>query len=198
MNYHFLFAILYGCFFVIRVVYHRRAGGFQNKVEFHESKMNMAFRAILGVGYISLVSLYVFYPPVLRWAGLSLPDWVRWIGVGLTVVSVALLWWVQWALDVQFDTTLHIRTGHKLISRGPYRWVRHPMYTSLFSMGVGWLLLTANWFIGGLLMGGIIFIMITRVNAEEALLINTFGESYITYIARTGRFLPRLFHHRGD
>jgi protein-S-isoprenylcysteine O-methyltransferase Ste14 len=99
---------------------------------------------------------------------------------------------VQWSLDVQFETTLHIQADHQLISHGPYRWVRHPMYTSLFLMGIGWLLHTANWFVGGPLMASILFIIAIRVEKEEAILIEKFGDSYLTYIQKTGRYLPPL------
>ena len=194
MNFHLLFAILYGCFILIRVVYHRRSRDSRRKVDYHESKLNVAVRALFGLSYIGFLSIYVFYPPLLGWAELPLPTWLRWIGGVITIFSVALIWWVQWALDVQFDTTLHIQTGHELISHGPYRWVRHPMYTALFIMGIGWLLLTANWFVGGALVGGIVLIIFIRVKNEEALLINTFGDSYIAYMAKTGRFLPRKIH----
>jgi protein-S-isoprenylcysteine O-methyltransferase Ste14 len=128
----------------------------------------------------------------LAWAVFPLPDWSRWFGMSITITSVFLIWWVQWALGVQFDTTLHVREGHQLVSHGPYRWVRHPMYSALFLMGIGWLFLTANWFVGGGLIVGILFIIITRVNKEENLMKETFGDSYADYMQRTGRFLPRI------
>jgi protein-S-isoprenylcysteine O-methyltransferase Ste14 len=183
---------MYTSFILIRLFYHRKAKASRSKVEFHESKLNMVVRTFLGLGYIGLLVVYVFYPPLLAWAGFLLPEWFRWIGGLITLVSVALIWWVQWALGVQFDTTLHIQDGHQLISRGPYRWVRHPMYTALFILGIGWLLLTANWFVGGPLMVGILFVVITRVRDEEALLLEVFGDTYQAYMEKTGRFLPRF------
>lgn len=198
MSFHLLFAILFIGFMGMRIFFHRKAATTRGQVEFGEGAWNMVFRAIIGIGYISLVIVYIFYPALLNWASTLFPGWLRWIGMVITLVSVVLIWWVQWALGVQFNTTLHVRDGHQLVSRGPYRWVRHPMYTVLMLMGIGWLLLTANWFIGLGLIFGILFVIFTRVKKEEALLLQTLGSSYQFYMKRTGRFLPRIFNHKGE
>ena len=179
-------------FIIIRVVYHRKARQVREGVEFIESKLNMVVRGVVGLGYIGALIVYVFYPKTFTWAILPLPTWARWVGTGVSMISLLLIWWVQWALDIQFDTTLHIQTGHKLVTHGPYRWVRHPMYTALFLMGLGWLLLTGNWFTGGPLMVAIFLLVLVRVDREEALLTETFGDAYVAYIQKTGRFLPLL------
>jgi len=176
----------------IRVFYHRKAKAARRKVEFGESKLNMAVRGFFGLGYIGLLIAYIFFPTLFVWADFPLSEWIRWLGMIISLLSVVLIWWAQWALGVQFDTTLHTQEGHQLISHGPYRWVRHPLYTAVFLIGAGWLFLTANWFIGGGLMAGILLIIISRVKNEEALLIKTFGEPYIAYMQKTGRFLPRI------
>lgn len=139
-----------------------------------------------------MLIVYIFAPYLFDWAAISLPDWIRWLGAFITIGSVLLLWWVQWALDVQFDGTLHTQADHKLIQHGPYRWVRHPMYTALFMMGLGWSLLTANWFIGFPLSVAIILVVLSRVQNEENVLIELFGDEYRNYMLHTGRFLPKL------
>lgn len=193
MKFHILFSILCIGFLMIRIVYHRKAGSSKKSVEFGESKWNMIFRAVIGFGYVALLLGYIFYPPILVWAVFPLPSWIRWIGLVITSMSVVLIWWVQWALGVQFNTTLHIQESHQLVSHGPYRWERHPMYTELLLMGVRWLLLTRNWFVGGGLISGILVVIVSRVKKEESLMIDTFGASYADYIQRTGRFLLRIF-----
>ena len=193
MIFHIFFIILFSGFLLIRIVYRRKAVSSRQRVEFGESILNMILRAVVGLGYVALLLGFVFYPPLLAWAVFPLPEWSRWIGMSVTSISVFLIWWVQWALGVQFDTTLHVREGHQLVSHGPYRWVRHPMYSALLLMGIGWLLLTANWFVGGGLIAGLLFIIISRVKKEENLMIETFGESYADYMQRKGRFLPRIF-----
>ncbi|MBU0512389.1 MAG: isoprenylcysteine carboxylmethyltransferase family protein [Chloroflexi bacterium] len=192
MIFHILFTIVFSAMIAIRIGYHRKARHARKNVAHKESMLNMALRTILGLGYIGGLTVYVFYPIWLNWATFSLAPWLRWLGAFISIGSVLLLWWVQWALDVQFDTTLHKQTDHKLITHGPYRWVRHPMYATLFVMGLGWLLLTANWAIGVPLMAAILLLVGVRVKNEEAMLIEIFGDEYQTYMQRTGQFLPRL------
>ena len=121
--------------FVLRMYYGRKARRSRSDVQVIEGKLNMAVRALFGLGYITVLWVYVFVPGWFAWAAIAFPNWLRWVGALISVGSVLLLWWVQRALDVQFDTTLHIQANHQLITHGPYRWVRHPMYTTLFSMG---------------------------------------------------------------
>lgn len=192
--FHIIFAIAFFAMIALRIFYGRKARRSRDEVATKESKANMAVRALFGLGYVGAMILYVFAPGLFDWAAISLPNWIRWIGALITIGSFLLLWWVQWALDVQFDTTLHTQSEHKLIKHGPYRWVRHPMYTVLFLMGLGWFLLTANWFVGIPLMIGIVLVILSRVKNEEEVLTELFGDEYREYVKQTGRFLPRFTH----
>lgn len=196
--FHLIFILALFALVALRIFYGRKARRNRDNVEIKESKLNMAVRALFGLGYVGAMLLYAFVPGLFDWGVLSLPDIVRWFGAILTISSVLLLWWVQWALDVQFDTTLHTQADHKLIQHGPYRWVRHPMYTALFIMGLGWFLLTANWFIGIPLMLGIVVVVLSRVQKEESVLIDLFGDEYRDYMRRTGCFIPPLFSGNGS
>jgi protein-S-isoprenylcysteine O-methyltransferase Ste14 len=66
------------------------------------------------------------------------------------------------------------------------------MYTAFLVMGAGMLLLSANWLVGG---GPLLFLpllMLVRTPREESMLLARFGDDYRAYMARTGRYLPRL------
>ena len=190
--FHILFAIAYLTMFGIRLLSWRTAIQAGGRVDHREGKVNMAVRAVLGLGYIAALIIYAFFPSFLAWAAFSLPPWVRWIGAGITGAALLLLAWVQWSLGKNFSTTLHLRQGHLLVTVGPYRWVRHPMYTALFLLGVGFLLLTANWAVGVPLIVALPILVAMRIDNEEALMIEQFGDEYRAYMRRTGRFLPRL------
>jgi protein-S-isoprenylcysteine O-methyltransferase Ste14 len=190
--FHFIFSILFVVMLGMRIYYRHKAVRARRLVEYHEGWLNMAVRGIFGAIYIGGTLVYIFYPAYLAWAEFPLPQWARWLGTLLSIASLSLLWWVQWALGVHFDTTLHVQAEHRLVTHGPYRWVRHPMYTSLFLMGLGFLLLTANWMIGGLMLASVALLVWVRLRGEEDLLIDTFGEQYREYMQRTGRFLPKL------
>jgi len=89
-----------------------------------------------------------------------------------------------------FDTTLHVREGHTLVTHGPYGWVRHPMYTALFLFGAGTFILAANWLVGLPLIVGVSLVVLSRVKHEEAVLADQFGDEYRAHARRAGRFLP--------
>jgi protein-S-isoprenylcysteine O-methyltransferase Ste14 len=112
--------------------------------------------------------------------------------VGCGVATIGLLLWIHRALDKNFSTTARIRADHTLITSGPYRWVRHPMYPVLMLFSLAAFLLSANWFIGAPPILIVALIMATRPPKEEQLLIAKFGDQYRAYMQQTGRFLPRV------
>lgn len=96
-------------------------------------------------------------------------------------------------LGRNWSITLEIREKHELISRGPYAFVRHPMYTSFMLMGIGQAFLLSNWFAGlaGLLGFAILFFL--RVDREERMMLEIFGPQYREYMERTKRIIPYLY-----
>ena len=79
-----------------------------------------------------------------------------------------------------------------LVTDGPYRWIRHPMYTAFYVLHIAVFFLTANWFIGLTWLAGLTIIIVLRVKREEAMLLARFGDKYNSYMERTGRFLPHI------
>lgn len=135
--------------------------------------------------------VYLLNPAWMAWSKIGLPEWVRWLGVVIAIPGVAGIYWLFSSIGTGITPTSGTRKEHLLVTSGPYRWVRHPLYTlgsSLFlSVGV----MADNWFIA--LMGVLAFIaMAIRTPKEEANLIAKFGDEYREYMKRTGRFLPRI------
>jgi len=76
---------------------------------------------------------------------------------------------------------------------GLYRWIRHPMYSIMYLLVFSWLAASANWFIG-LYWTAVLTVVVTRrISAEEAAMIETFGDRYRSYMQTTGRFFPCIF-----
>jgi protein-S-isoprenylcysteine O-methyltransferase Ste14 len=190
--FHSIFSVACLSMIGIRLLSWRAVGRAGDKIEFKENKLNMAVRAALGLGYVGSLLVYIVHPRFLAWATFPLPSWARWLGAVFAFASLLLLAWVHWALGKNFSTTLHVRQRHTLVTHGPYRWVRHPMYTALFLFGVGILLLTANWFVGGPLVVAQVTIVAVQVGREETMMMEQFGDEYRAYMQRTGRYLPRL------
>jgi protein-S-isoprenylcysteine O-methyltransferase Ste14 len=62
----------------------------------------------------------------------------------------------------------------------------------LFVIGIGFLLLSANWFVDLIYLGPLVVMYITRVSLEEQMMVERFGDSYRQYMKGTGRLWPRL------
>jgi protein-S-isoprenylcysteine O-methyltransferase Ste14 len=75
---------------------------------------------------------------------------------------------------------------------GPYRWIRHPIYTSFLLILGSTLLITANWFIGSLWLAVTALDVRSRIKFEEGRLEARFGATYDSYRRSTGSLLPRL------
>ena len=141
------------------------------------------------------VILYMINPDWMRWSSVDLPLTLRWIGIGLCAGSIALLAWTLPNLGRNLTDTVVTRRAHTLVTKGPYRWVRHPFYDSVALLILGTSLVAANWFL--LLTGGVLFaLLVVRTRTEEELLIERFGDAYRNYMERTGRFLPRIVASR--
>ncbi len=181
-------------FFVVRAYHNRRAEVEGGKFEIRE-KGYWALRLFrLGLGLIFLAALLSFFvaPWFVAWATIPFPDWLRWGGLALGFANLPLLWWTEATLGKNFSTYLHLRETHSLVTGGPYRWVRHPMYTSLFLFVLAILFASANWLIGPPLLIGLVVIVVNRIDREEALMLERFDGEYRDYMQRTGRFFPRL------
>jgi len=87
---------------------------------------------------------------------------------------------------------LEVREGNTLVTSGPYRLVRHPMYSAALVIAVGLSLLSANWLVAAGTLLGPVVVFAGRLRDEELMMIDAFGDEYRAYIQRTGRFMPKL------
>jgi protein-S-isoprenylcysteine O-methyltransferase Ste14 len=135
--------------------------------------------------------VYLLNPLWMAWSKIGLPDWVRWLGVALGIVCTGLIYWLFSSIGSGISPTSATRKQHTLVTSGPYRWVRHPLYTVGTTMFISFGMMADNWFIAAL--GVLAFIaMAIRTPKEEANLIEKFGDDYREYMKHTGRYFPRL------
>jgi len=121
-------------------------------------------------------------PDTVIWTGLV----VLWVGLGLRLL--AILW-----LGRLFNASVVIQRGHRLVTSGPYRLVRHPSYTGALIAAVGLGVALGHWtsvaaFAVGWLVG-----LAYRIPVEEAAMRRAFGRQYEEYSARTRRLIPLIF-----
>lgn len=187
-----LLPVLIVAFAAHRGYYVRKHGEEQNSLKKREASLASRVAGILGmIGFIAVI-LYAIRPDWLAWASLHFPLWLRWIGVGVALRGVALLQLAQNTLGKNWSDTPRMIREQSLVTGGPYRFIRHPIYTAfLFILG-STLLISSNWLIGLAWLGMTVIETASRIGFEENLMIEYFGDQYCDYMKRTGRLLPRL------
>ncbi len=93
-------------------------------------------------------------------------------------------------LDKQWRFEAALSEDHELITTGPYRWLRHPIYASMLGMLLETGLAQAWW---PMLIGGVVFYLIgteIRVRSEEGLLAGRFGDEFVRFKSSTKAYIP--------
>lgn len=107
----------------------------------------------------------------------------------LVVAGVGLACWSRYLLGRNWSSVVQIKQEHELIESGPYRYIRHPIYTGLLLAFVGTALRVGD--VRGMLAVLIVFLSFWRkFRLEERLLEGTFGEAYRRYRDRTAALIP--------
>jgi len=138
---------------------------------------------------------YFFWVPYLVVAlrpgpNLARDDRVVVAGCVCAVVGIAFALWAIVTLGRHYDLVLEVHTGHELVRDGPYRIVRHPVYTGLGLHFIGACIATGNI----LLIAGTLAVTFPgfylRARAEERLLREQFGAEYAAYAKGVGMLVP--------
>lgn len=187
----FRWFLLAGFLLVLPIgIYHRLRAHTGERLDRRQEGWFLWLRPVAAIGLAGLIA-YFINPRWMAWSSVDLPIWLRWAGVGLGVLTAALLTWTFHTLGRNITDTVVTRQQHALITSGPYRWVRHPFYVSFLLAMVANSLVMANWFVFAI--GLIAFAMLAlRSRIEERNLALRFGDEYRRYQERTGAFFPRL------
>jgi protein-S-isoprenylcysteine O-methyltransferase Ste14 len=181
-------------FFVIRIISQRRVAQDVRAVAVHERPASLIAGVVAALTALVFGAEYLVAPGTFGFAYVpAMPLWLRWVGALLLVAGVTLLGWAHRHLDRNFHSLVVSRPGHVLIQSGPYRIIRHPIYTAYLLAYGGGGLLAANWVLAVIATVAFALLVVLRLPQEEALLLNTFGDRYRRYIARTGALLPRVW-----
>jgi len=112
------------------------------------------------------------------------------IAIGLAVFTVWLVAAAVRTLGKQWAIVAHVVEDHQLITAGPYRIVRHPIYSGMFMIMLATAIVASHWI--GLIVAVVLYTIGTmwRIGIEEKLLIETFGDQYLEYKRKVPAFIP--------
>lgn len=111
------------------------------------------------------------------------------LGALLVLASTALLLWARWVLGTMWASVPMVQEHHELRTDGPYRLVRHPIYTGLLGLVIGGMLACGfgAWMI---ILAAVTPWLLRRVRIEDAMMAGQFGASYEAYRARVPALIP--------
>jgi protein-S-isoprenylcysteine O-methyltransferase Ste14 len=130
------------------------------------------------------------------WQHIMLPyrSWMNSVGVVISVLGFALVFWARAVLGGNWSGSVTVKVEHELICTGPYRWVRHPIYTGLILAMIGTAITLDRW--RGVVAVILLWIAFTFKRLKEELFMRqTFGDQYVEYSKNTGAIIP-LFLRR--
>jgi protein-S-isoprenylcysteine O-methyltransferase Ste14 len=143
---------------------------------------------LIFAAYATVIA--VLFLPKLRW--LTLPRAVAWAGAAVAIAGLLVRWWAMLVLGRFYTRTLTTTPDQTVITRGPYRWVRHPGYLGSLLTWLGAAAASAN-LLALLVAAILLWVYARRIAAEEAMLGESLGPPYVEYQRRSWRLLPLLF-----
>jgi len=150
--------------------------------------IRMTMALIVAVSFFA----YVFAPSWLAWSSWTLPLWIRFLGVILTFLCVPAIRWMFVSIGNNISETVLTKRTHQLVMIGPYRWIRHPLYSFALLEMFALSLVASNWF---LFIFPCILTIVFRlfvIPREEANLVKLFGKQYEDYMHHTGTLFPLI------
>ncbi|WP_375459366.1 protein-S-isoprenylcysteine O-methyltransferase [uncultured Enterovirga sp.] len=186
-----VFVVMAVAWYAIRLPHARRAG----RTPVTRSARGTRERVLLaisltGLGIVPFLYVATGLP---RMAERSFEPWLAGLGVALALAALVVFRLTHKALGRNWSVSLDVREGHKLIESGIYGRVRHPMYTAFWLWALAQALLLPNWVAGlsGLVGFGTLYGF--RIEQEERLMVETFGDEYRDYSRRTARLIPWIY-----
>ena len=194
------FLVLWALFGLVRIYYGRKTKthdsfvGIEEKLKTAGKEMSKGLKIltviITVIGGPGLI-LYLIAPPWWTWTHLPLGELTQWLGIILAIPPICFLVWVHRHLDTQWSIALELREEHKLITSGPYKRIRHPMYLGIFVYTIGLMLISSDLLVF-IFFAFSIWVNYIRIPDEEQMMIDEFGDEYREYMKHSGKLLPRL------
>jgi protein-S-isoprenylcysteine O-methyltransferase Ste14 len=156
---------------------------------YRESRsQRLRYSILLIAGYFLLIGGHRL-PYPLSAGVISRLQIIAWAGVILCVTGLSFCIWARATLGRNWSGTITLKEGHELIERGPYRLVRHPIYTGLIAMFLGTVIVLGHAAgIAGLVLAFLSFWI--KLREEERIMLKQFPDQYAAYQQRVKRIIP--------
>lgn len=145
----------------------------------------------IGIPTLGILTVFLFDPHAWGFEFVTFVPQVAFLGFAIFNVAALMIFWAHVSLGNYWTGDLGTRSDHHLVASGLYRWVRHPLYANFILLAIGFFLMTGVWLVGVSLLAYAAAVA-ARAWKEEEMLLGRLGQSYASYMQRTGRFLPRF------
>jgi len=148
------------------------------------SKLLVTLLHLIAFTTLELLSVAKLYNPI---------GYIDWMLFGIATIGVCICYWAYLTLGKFYTFTIGIRNEHKLVITGPYRYFIHPGYIGQYMVIFGSLMFYNVYIIPTIvLLAYMMYIYTRRINAEERMLTEQFGDSYKMFMSERWRFFPLL------
>jgi protein-S-isoprenylcysteine O-methyltransferase Ste14 len=182
--------IIRACWIIFVLVWLLGAVSTKRTIYRESSAERARYWLVLVIGYF-LVIKSSSLPSPLDWLIVPHSSSSTSISVVLCVSGLLFAIWARVILGRNWSGVITLKEGHELIERGPYRVVRHPIYTGILAMFAGTAI--AIGYFGGFL--GLLLVFVSfwlKLKREEDLMLKHFPDKYAAYQRRVKRIIPFL------
>jgi protein-S-isoprenylcysteine O-methyltransferase Ste14 len=149
---------------------------------------------LLTIAWIAFfLTLIWIATPIFAFADYPLHPIPLYAGTLCLVLGLWLFYRSHADLGTNWSISLEVREKRQLVTRGVYRWVRHPMYLAIFIYSAGQALVLPNWLVGPSYGVAMILLFALRLGPEERMMLEEFGKDYRAYMATTKRLIPGVW-----
>ena len=134
--------------------------------------------------WVPFVIAYFFPLPI------DLPMTVRFGGLAIAIGSAVFAAWAMWSLGRSYGIRMDLFDGHRLVTGGPYRFTRHPMYLGIVSFHFGATLAMESLALLAITLAYVIPFTVLRIRAEDRVLATGFGDEFRAFAGRVAAFVP--------
>ena len=125
-------------------------------------------------------------------AVLGLAEVVRYLGLAIFSLGFLATSWAEAFLGKQFSLEVTIQEDHRLVTDGPYRYLRHPRYLGIILFNIGFSFVFRSW-LALIIIAAMSLVLLWRIHDEEGLMHREFGADWEAYSQRSWRLIPFVY-----